>query len=325
MTEITSPQASTVEQNLTPEIVKSKLQIALSKTEQSIQLLHDAEKELVYNEDNLELVSQFLKNAKAAKALVESERKKLKEPSLQEGKTIDAGAKLLDTELDTVIAKANVPYQKLCAEVERKQREAEAEVLRVKTIRDTMDKFKIDYSLKISEAKTSKELVEIERRINLETANKSKYQEFLTEFSENVQAIRSLIAGQKEKVRELEALELQASHASENGLDEQYLEIQDKKEALESKIAENRINLQETALSQATNATASATVILPLIPKGSRKLWKFQVVDWKAAEKAKLTKIIIDEEKVGEILKKKRDLETEVIEDGIRYFIEKRF
>ena len=72
-------------QSLTPEIVKSKLQIVLTKAEQSIQALHDAESKLVYNEDNLESIKLFIENCKTAQKTVDAERVKLKEPYLQNG------------------------------------------------------------------------------------------------------------------------------------------------------------------------------------------------------------------------------------------------
>lgn len=310
---------------LTPEIVRSKLQIALTRVEKTIQNFHDREATLVYNEDCLEEIKEFIEDIKEAKRLVDAERKRLKEPSLIEGRNIDAGAKLVDGQLDEVLAKANIPYQKLCAEVERKRIEAEKEKQRVAAIREQMNSFKSTYAVKISDAKTSQELVALERMINLETANKNRYQEFLQEFADDCRAIRSLLADQKIKVRELEELERKANLAAENGSDEEILQIMEKKEAVEAQIAEKKVNIQEEALKQATTPTETATVIIPMIPKGGRKLWRYEVVDWKAAQKAGLTKLVIDEEKVDARLKEIRESETELTENGIRYFMERRF
>lgn len=313
---------------LTPEVIKSKLQICLSKAEQSIQALHDAESNLVYNEDNLEKIASFLKNAKAAKKLVDDERKKMKEPSLQEGRAIDAGAKLIDTELDAVITKANLPYQKLCDEVARKQREAAAEQLRVDGIRKQMNDFKTTYAVKISDAKTSQELVSIERLINLETGNKNKYAEFLEEFKTGCEPIRSLITAQKETVRKLEELERQALQAAENGSDEQVLEFMEQKEVLEAKIAEKAINIQETAVNQASQPTESATVIIPLIPKGGRLFYGWDLVDIKAATKKGWTKTILDDELVNQFFKENKDKivdEVGITEGGVRFFVKKKY
>jgi len=181
--------------SLTPEIVKTKLQIALTKVEQSIQNLHNTESKLVYNEDNLETIANFIKKAKEAKATVEAERVKLKRPYKEGGEAVDAGAKLLSVDLDAVISKANAPYQKICKEVADRAAAAEREKLRIAGIRAAMDNFKLAYSTKIADAKTSTELTSIERLINLETGNKTKYQELLPEFVEDCKAIRSLLTG----------------------------------------------------------------------------------------------------------------------------------
>jgi len=311
--------------DLTPEIVKSKLQICLTKASQSIQALHDAESKLVYNEDNLGVIKLFIENCKSAQKTVDAERVKLKEPYLQGGRTVDAGAKLLSTDLDLIIQKANAPYQKLCAEVVRKQKEAEAERQRVDAIRQQMNNFKTAYASKIAEAKTSAEIVSIERLFNLESANTKRYAEFIEEFRTDCEAIRSHLRVQKEKVKELEDLEKQAKIASENGSDEQILEIMDKKEVLAAEIAEKAINIQETAVNQASQPTESAEVILPIIPKGGRQLWKWEMIDEKAATKAGLTTVIPNKEKIDLILKEKREQEKEVTENGVRYYVEKRF
>lgn len=322
MSNDTSAVATT---NLTPEIVKSKLQLCLTKAEQSIQSLHDTESKLVYNEDNLGLIKLFIDNCKATQKTVDAERVKLKEPYLQGGRVVDAGAKLLSTDLDLIIQKANAPYQKLCVEVERKRREVEAEKQRVATIRGYMDNFKIEYSVKISDAKTSKELVDIERRINLETGNSNRYQELLPEFKTLCEPIRSLLTAQKNKVRELEELEITAREAAETGNDEVYLEVQDKKEALEAQIAETRVSVQETATTQAQTATMQAEVVLTVVPKGGRSTWKWNIVDEKAATKRGWTQIIPFKEKIDEFLKQKREdgIEEEFVESGVHFFIQK--
>ena len=310
---------------LTPEVIKSKLQICLSGAEKSIQKLNDAEASLVYNEDNLAEIKNFIDGCRSAEKIVDDERVKLKEPFLQGGRNVDAGAKLLSTELAAVKLKANVQYQKLCDEVERKQREAAAERLRVDTIRHQMNEFKTSYAVKISDAKTSQELVSIERLINLETGNKNRYQEFWEEFRSGCEPIRSLLTAQKETVRKLEELEKQALQAAENGSDEKILEIMGQKEVLEAKIAEKAINIQEEAINQASQPTESATIIIPLIPKGGRQSWKWNLIDEKAATKRGWTTVVANKEKIDEYLKQKREegVDAEFTEGGVHFFIQK--
>ena len=317
-------------QSLTPEIVKSKLQIVLTKTEQSIQALYDKKKELVFNEDNLEVIKNYLDGCRKINKTVEGERTKLKEPFLHGGRTVDAGAKLISVEVDGLIADVDKRYQKLCKEVAEKQRLAELENQRIATIHSHMDNFKMEYSAKIAGAKTSAELTAIERLVNLETGNKNKYQEFLEEFQNDCKAIRSLITGQKEKVKLLEGLEKQQQEAAKNEDDGAFLEIEEKKEQISAQIEENKVIIQETASSQAQQAAPSFKQVFTTIPSGGRKLWKWRMVDEKAATKSGLTLVVPNEAKIKEILSENREdwnkKEAErFVENGIEYFIEKKF
>lgn len=318
MTELTQP-------NISPEIAKSKMILALGKAEKSVQGLHDTESKLTYNEDNLGVIKLFIENCKSAEKIVDAERIRLKEPSLQESRNIDSGAKLVSTDLANLRNKAQEKYTKICQEVEKKRQEAEKERQRIENIRAIMDVSKLDFSVKIAGAKTLAELVDIERRVNLETGNKNRYQEFLPEFAEACKAIRSLITAQKNKVRELSDLQLQASQASENNDDGAFLDIQEKIEEKTAQIAETAIHVQETALHQASNPTTTAEVILPIIPSGGRNYLRWEVLDNKAAFKAGLMMLVPDQKKIDEILKEKRKDGTEIVENGIRYFKQKTF
>jgi hypothetical protein len=60
-------------------------------------------------------------------------------------------------------------------------------------------------------------------------------------------------------------------------------------------------------------------------PKARRTSWKWEMVDEKAATKAGLTLVIPNKEKIDELLKEKRENETELTENGIRYFIHKEY
>jgi hypothetical protein len=293
--------------NLTPELVKGKMLIALSKAEQSIQGLNDAEAQLVYNEDNLESIKKFLDDCKKAEKVVETERVAMKAPYLEAERNVDAGAKLLSAGIAEVKLKAHNQYTKLCQEVERKRIAVENEKKRVDGIKKAMSDFKMEYANKIAVAKTSQELVEIERRVNVEALNKTKYAEYLEDFKTDCEAIRSQLTAQKAKVRELERLEKESQEAAQNGSDEKVLEIMEKKEVLEAQIAQTAINVQETAVNQATEAApADAEIVLPEI-KGARRTWDYEIKDLAALYKKAPHLVVLTEnkEKIKEILKTK--------------------
>lgn len=317
---------TTLEQtSLTPAIVKGKLAIALTKAEQSVQALHDAESKLVYNEENLATIKNFIDEVKKAAKIVETKRKQLKEPYLQASRIIDDGAKLLSNDLDLVLQKASAPYQKLCQEVERKRREAEAETARVKGIQDAMNNFRMEYSQKIAAAKSSSELVAIERLVNLESANARKYAEFLENFKTSCEPLRIQLRTQKERVRELEEIELKRQEAEKRGNDEEILQLMEKQEVLGAKIEENKEIVQEVAVSQAIQSETTVTEIIPTVPRGTRRYMRWEMVDEKAATKAKLTMVVPDKDKIEEILRDKRENGEEVTENGIRYYYEIKF
>jgi hypothetical protein len=312
-------------QNITPEVAKSQIMIALTAAEKSIQLLHDEKDKLVFNEDNLEKIKEYLNNCKKSADIVEAQRNKIGRPHYDQYLAANAGAKVISSEIEGLKNEVYPKYASLCQAIEKRQQEAENDRLRVAGIRQRMNDTKIKFTTKISDAKTSAELVAIERLFNLESANTKQWGEFIDEFRTDCEAIRVHLRQQKEKVRELEELAKQAEKAAANGSDEQILEIMEKKEVLEAQIAEKKINIQEEASAQASKPTQEATIIIPLIPKGGRKLWKYEIVDLKAATKAGLMMLVPDETKIDEILKEKRNSETEVTENGIRYFIQKTF
>jgi hypothetical protein len=327
---MTEPQTIDKPVSLTPEIVRSKMQIVLTKTEQSIQALHDKKKELVFNEDNLEVIKNYLDGCRKINKTVEDERTKMKEPYLQGGRTVDAGAKLISVEVDGLIADVDNQYQKLCKEVAEKQRLAKEAEDRELKIRGEMDTFRLEYSVIISNAKTSAELVAIERLINLETGKASKYFEFLPEFKTSCEPIRGQLTAQKEKVRVLEDLEKQQQEAAKNENDEVFLEIEEKKEQIIAQVEENKVTIQEVASNQAQKTTTSATQVFAKIPTGGRKLWKWRLVDEKSATKSGLTLVVPNEAAIKDILAGKRDSWNEkklekVVENGIEYYVDQKF
>ena len=93
-------------------------------------------------------------------------------------------------------------------------------------------------------------------------------------------------------------------------------------------IAEEAINIQETAVNQASQPTESATVIIPLIPKGGRLFYGWDLVDKKAATKKGWTKTILDDELVNQFFKENKDKivdEVGITEGGVRFFVKKKY
>jgi hypothetical protein len=138
--------------------------------------------------------------------------------------------------------------------------------------------------------------------------------------------LEELIKVQKEAIKILTALKGKEMAAEAIGDDETVLALREQQEGFTAKLEQTKIDVQESAISMATQADVIEPEIIVLIaPKARRTSWKWDVVDLKAAQKAGLTVTVIDLEKVDEILKEKRKEENECTENGIRYFIEKSY
>jgi len=328
-----------VEQVLTPDIVKGEILLALTAAEQSIQLLHTAKSKLVFNEDNLENIKKYLDDCDKAAKKVEAERVKKGRPFYDKFTTVNAGAKLVSTEIEGLVKDVNTTYQKLCREADEKRAKAKAAEERENGIRQNMGNFKTDMAVRVAAAEKYADLVALERLMNLETANKARYAEFQEEFKNDVKALSGLISGKKIAAREREGLGLDGQGEAENKPDEQILADMEQKEGLDTKIAEINTKLVETAVNQASKPTDTVKQVFAMIPKGGRKLWRWELLPddvdengkiiegsaLKKATKGGMTKVVIDEEKVDARLKEIRESENEITENGIRYYIFKKF
>jgi vacuolar-type H+-ATPase subunit I/STV1 len=230
---------------------------------------------------------------------------------------------------------ASVPkekYAKLCQDVLTRQRQAEAERVRVQSIKDGINNNVMAFSKQISECKTSQELISLERMINLEKGKSSKYQEFIGEAKERLESLTALIKQQKEIIKESVALVEKLAKAVEENDDETIVALSDKKEELTSRIEENQILVQEQAInSTLNNQLETATEVFPIV-KARRTVWSFEGLNLKETMKKAphLLVISLDEKKVKEslqILKDSGQLEgkTEFVLNGIRYFESKSF
>jgi hypothetical protein len=267
--------------NLTPTVVKTTIEKALISIEAGIQTLYDAESKLVYNSDHLQDIADFITKVKGAKAKVEKERVALKKPHKDNGDAVDDGAKLVSSELEKIIKKASEKYTAMVTEQNRLKKIQDDEDKRIKDIKDSMDNNIMSFSTKIAEAKSLTALLDLERRLNLETANEKKYQEYLPEFKTRCEAIRSLLSLQKQNVKALGGLENEAANALETGQDDKLEEIEGKKEEITAKVEETRTRIQETAINQSTaTAPARATQVFNTV-KAKRTTIDYEVTDIK--------------------------------------------
>lgn len=317
--------------NLTPTVVKTKLESALITVQSGIQTLHDTESKLVYNSDHLQEIADFIAKVKTAKKKVEDERVSLKKPHKENGDAVDDGAKLVVSELDIMLKKAGTKYTEMVTEQNRLKKIQDDEDKRIKDIKDGMDNNIMSFSTKIAEAKDLPTLLDLERRLNLETAAEKKYQEFLPAFKTRCEAIRSLLSLQKQNVKTLAGLETEAGKASENGYDEKLEEIEGKKDEITAKVKETRTRIQETAINQSTVSTPSRATQVYNTVKPKRTTITWEVVDIELVSKKHPTWVILktNDAVIDDYVKVRKgeitDDNPEIIIDGLKIFLHKSY
>lgn len=323
----------TIKVPMTVDAAKSVLQLALIKVEKSVQALNDIEATLIYNEDHLVTIKQFIDNCKEAGSIVEKERVRIKNPAKVEGDNIDAGSKLIKGEIEILQAKAQTKYTELNLAILKKKEDQAKEEKRVKDIQDGMAANVTNFSVKIADCKTNEQLLAVERLINLEKGRKEKYQEFLPEMVEKLNTLTPLLTSQKENIKELDKLNVAEAQAIQSGDAEAAAVIAEKKEEIDYKVQETKVNVTETAIrtTNVQSAYPSVSVVLPDV-KVSRRQWKAELVKGEEAKalKAGLLDVELNPRTWRSVLETLK--ETGVLKDkkeytlnGVRYFEEVRF
>jgi hypothetical protein len=264
-------------------------------------------------------------------SFLESKRKADKQHALEYGRIVDATYK----EFSEPIEKAKLEIQKKLNDV-AKEKEAKAqkerqELLRKQEITSNINKFVLDYSVKIAAATTNEQLLSIERLINLEKGNKNRYEEQEQLLIERCNELTGKIAEQKKLVKEREAIEKEKEEAKKSGDDAKVEELEFKGAELDSKIEDNTIYVQENAANSLIEVGNEELDSIES-PKARRTTWKAEIQDINVAiKKSKdLLKIELEPEKVRTSIATLKgagafDGKEELIVNGIRYFQEKLY
>lgn len=314
--------------NLPPAIV-GKFNIA--KTEAGFQNFADRESKLVYNEDNIAEIKKYLDDLDKLENKFVSVHKEGKAEAWKICTDWDATLRVHKGQIESLKLKPKELYNKLCIEITRKKQQQELEVERKKNINTGIDTNLINFSTRIANCQTNDELIAVERLINLEKGNKTKYQEFLPDFVERAKKLTELITSQKEAIKEMEVLNKQKIEAENTGDDRTLIEIIEKEAILGSKIEERKIVTQETAIGQVLASNTSVEVATQVFASiKSRKTWKFEIVDEKKAYANGMLTVEINTTKAKaalDVLKETQQLvgREELTVAGIRYYQETKF
>lgn len=310
--------------SLLPPSIVSKFNVGLTKLK--YQELQEKVGNIVYSEDNLSEIAELLKAIRNAGKTIEAIHKEGKAAALKECQDWDLAKRTFIDLLATLEAEPQKKYSIICREIDDRRRKEEAERARKNAIQEGITQNCLKFAMDISSCRTLKDLTEIERLINLEKGRKAKYQEFIDEAVSSLNELTSLISKQKERLREIEALEEQAQNSDD---EEDLSDIFAKKESLESEIEEEKITVQETAINTQLNRIEEADVIYPEV-KARRSVWAWEVHDIKETQKKmpSWTEIVPKEDKINEYLKAKKQEGIngeEFYFAGIKFFNKKTF
>jgi len=316
------------------DLAKAKINLALTTAQLNIQAVQDKVDSLVYNEDNIQEISDTIRAIKNIERGVETAFKEGKAPYLEGGKAWDAAKNDLTGLLATIRSKPDREYTKLCQAVEARKRAADVETARKKGIEDLLNTTILGFSQEITACKTSAELVSIQARINAEQGKKSAYQEYLPTLIERCGELNQPLKDQKDAIKRLEDLNIAEAIALHEGDDAKLLEIQDKKGEINDKVQENKVRTEESAINSSIRGYGGGgfTQTFPEV-KTKRRTWKYEVKDIEALYKKcpGLVALTPNDEKIKEILKEKiaegetKDKESIVFMGLILFYMDKKY
>lgn len=237
----------------------------------------------------LAIATQVLSEVKQAYDNVEAKRVELKEPSLQEGRAVDALAKAYLTPLKAALDKGKSIIMAYNYEQAQK---AIKEQQRIEGIRDKISAYSKSTMIAIDFAKDEKELRDINDRYIVKFPGTEKWFDLEPE----AQAMRLLLRDY------IKAVKIQMLTPEE--ADEQVLDVI--KEYAAEQIAEvGKQEIEQAAFTSSTPFRAS---------------WQFSLVDIKAVPKEWL---IVDDKKVKEYIKENKDtLVSGDLKNGFHFFQE---
>lgn len=277
------------------------------------------------NDENFEQSQELMKKIMKIINYVEDHRAAEKKPYLEAGRVIDSAHKTFVKPLEEAKESLQTKLNIVGKRREDEAKKALLEKQRVEGLQNQINNFILASSAQIATATTNEQLLSIERLINLEKANKVRYQDHLPLLIERCNELTTKIKEQKGIVQELERVEKEKTEAFEAGNDEKVQELQQKSEFLGAKMEENTILVQETA----SKSVILTEIVAPEIdmPNTRRKAWKYEVVDIKETAKKRpdLVDMSLNNKAVSEVLKTLKETgvlngKTEFILNGIRFF-----
>ncbi len=321
-------------QLITVDAAKMQISIALTNRGLMVQSFHTRRANLTLNRDNLEEISLFLADSRTAKKITEDSFKEIKKPYFEAGKACNEAKNETLAMIDEVANPIQDWYNKESAAIEKEKRDAAEKIAHDNQIKSGVEANILDFSAKIASCKTRKELVDVERLINLEKSpsKAGKYGDWhnfaIDRYNE---VLLPILKDQKTKVDEYEALEEQRKAAEEANDPTKVDEIKQKIEIKENEIIQNQVLVQQEALKQVVPPSEYAEEILPEVTKSGSNI-VCEIVDEKIVYK-KHRELLNVELRVSDAKKLATTLrdagafagKDELVFDGMKFTIERRY
>jgi len=329
---LASPNTKPMTDNQTTEkplqsidLTRAELTLSLSKEGLAYQTLLQECENVVFNRDNLNEERTALVNLRKVKSKLTA----AENPWTERWKAFNDAKKSLLDPVAALLTKKEGEYKKIAAELAEEARKAELERQRVARIKNEIDLFFVNQSQAIANATDAAELVRIQQLIGSHTGNISRYAEFLPLLRDKAAKLTDLIKQQKDALKRLSALKTAEKAAELTGDDQAVLDAREAQEQISAKISENAEVVQSTAINMATaTEVTEVEVIAPVAPKPRRSVWKWKIIDEKAATKRGWTKVVPNEDLIDARLAEAKNDGIEVEEwqeCGVMFYLEKSY
>lgn len=321
-------QTSTMLPALTEDVAKIQFNIGLTKSSITIQKLSDAEAALVYNEDNMQQIIDYISNAKKAKKVVKTVYDEMTEKAKQDIANALSVKKAFELEIDEPLARAESKLQVIQDAREKRRKDQEQKIQKDKEIKLGISKNLEFYSQQIADCDTYDKLRVVENRVNLEKANKNKYGDLYDEAKSAYGTLTDAIRNQKSIIKDKIELQEQLNKSTDDAIS---IKLMEEISKLDEKIDENKILVQEKAISTVmSQGVYVAEEILPEMDY-KRRLWSWEVIDIKetAKRKPEWVETVPVKGIIADYLKQHKDIwnekdETEVVVHGIKFIRTKK-
>lgn len=313
-------------QRLTPVVAQSKFGIEMTKKFGNYQEALNQMRNASVTEANLEEAQQYLKNVNKFLKGCGDIKDDMRRPGVEEEKSIMGAFKVFVTPFEIEKNALQEKVNRVAQEKAKRVAIENGKKIREVAINNAMNEFILSKSVEIASATSNEQLISIERLINLEKANKSRYVEFLPLLIERCNELNGKLSDQKQLIKERERLEREKLKAVDD--DEKMQEILIREQIISNKIADNTVLVQE----QAASSMLLAEELELEEVKPRRTVWKAEIQDVKEVMKKapQMLDISLNADKVREAISTLKDSgsfkgKTEIVVNGIRYFESKTF